>query len=149
VRFVRRGDAVLWLWANEEIRFLGYFCYFVVKYNLMIYRIRVFVLPKYFLTILHILRHALLSVVLIDHSCNRVSLQLISFTLLPHDLFFSSSDNHTVTCQRIVGQRLGKHPAIRRRNNRTNIYNSLLGNSQRASELAGVLCVVRAAVIQL
>jgi hypothetical protein len=42
-----------------------------------------------------------------------------------------------VTCQRIARQRLNKHPAIRARNNRTNVYSSLLGNSQRANELAG------------
>jgi hypothetical protein len=41
-----------------------------------------------------------------------------------------------VTCQRIARERLNKHPAIRSSNKRTNIYNSLLGNIQRANELA-------------
>jgi hypothetical protein len=104
----------------------------------MMYRIRVFVLPKYFLTILHILRHAVLSEVLLDRACNPVFSHFLSFTLLPHDLFFSSSSNHTVTCQHTARQRLHKHPTIRARNSRTNVYSSLLGNSQRASELAGL-----------
>jgi hypothetical protein len=34
-----------------------------------------------------------------------------------------------VTCQLIAGQRLDKHPAIRARNSRTNVYSALLGNS--------------------
>jgi hypothetical protein len=38
-----------------------------------------------------------------------------------------------VTCQRIARQRLDKHPSIQVPNNRTNIYSSLLGNSQRAN----------------
>jgi hypothetical protein len=155
VRFVR-GYAVLWLWANAQIHFLVYFRYFVVKDRLMIYRIRVFVLPKYFLAILHNLRHALLSEVLMDHSCNPFFSQFLSFTLLPHVLFFFSLDNHTVTCQRIVRQRLDKHPAIRASNNRTNVYSSLLDNSQRANELAGLssrdlwfLCDLRHATVEL
>jgi hypothetical protein len=41
-----------------------------------------------------------------------------------------------VTCQCITRQRLDKHPAIRARNNTTNVYSSL-GNSQRANKLAG------------
>jgi hypothetical protein len=41
-----------------------------------------------------------------------------------------------VTCQRIARQRLDKQPAIGARNNRTDGYNSLLGNSQRANGLA-------------
>jgi hypothetical protein len=40
---------------------------------------------------------------------------------------------NTVTCQSIARQRLGKHPAINARNNRTNIYSSLLGNDQRTN----------------
>jgi hypothetical protein len=44
---------------------------------------------------------------------------------------------HIVTCQRIARQRLDKHPAIRARNNRTNVHSSLLGKRQRANELAG------------
>jgi hypothetical protein len=43
--------------------------------------------------------------------------------------------NNIVTCQRIARQRLKKHPALRARNNRTNVCTSLLGNSQRANEL--------------
>jgi hypothetical protein len=39
-----------------------------------------------------------------------------------------------VTCQRIAGQRLDKHPMIRARKNRANVYSSLLGNSQRGNE---------------
>jgi hypothetical protein len=35
-----------------------------------------------------------------------------------------------VTCERIARQRLDKHPAIHSRNNRTNVYSSLLGKSQ-------------------
>jgi hypothetical protein len=42
-----------------------------------------------------------------------------------------------VICQRTARQRLDKHPAIHARNNRTNVYSSLLGNSQRANELPG------------
>jgi hypothetical protein len=38
-----------------------------------------------------------------------------------------------VTCQRTARQRLDKHHAIRTRNNRTNFYSSLVGNSQRAN----------------
>jgi hypothetical protein len=41
-----------------------------------------------------------------------------------------------VIYQRIARQRLDKHPAILVRNSRTNVYNSLLGNSQRANGLA-------------
>jgi hypothetical protein len=41
-----------------------------------------------------------------------------------------------VTCQRIARQQLDKHPAIRARNNRTNVYSSLLGSSQCANGLA-------------
>jgi hypothetical protein len=41
-----------------------------------------------------------------------------------------------VTCQRIDRQRLDKDPAIRARNNKTNVCSSLLGNSQRANGLA-------------
>jgi hypothetical protein len=41
-----------------------------------------------------------------------------------------------VTCQRIARQRLDKQPAIHARNNWTNTYSSLLGNSQRANGLA-------------
>jgi hypothetical protein len=44
---------------------------------------------------------------------------------------------YIVICQRIARQRLDKHPAIRARNTRTNVYSSLLGKSQRANELAG------------
>jgi hypothetical protein len=40
-----------------------------------------------------------------------------------------------VTCQRIARQRLNKHPDIRAHNTRTNVYSSLLGNSQHADEL--------------
>jgi hypothetical protein len=43
---------------------------------------------------------------------------------------------YIVTCQRIARQRLDKHPVIRARNNRTDAYSSLLGNSQRANGLA-------------
>jgi hypothetical protein len=43
--------------------------------------------------------------------------------------------HNIVTCQRIASQRLDKHPAIRARKNRTNVYSSLLGNSQRANGL--------------
>jgi hypothetical protein len=43
---------------------------------------------------------------------------------------------YIVTCQRIAKQRLDKHPAIRARNNSTNVYSSLLGNNQRANGLA-------------
>jgi hypothetical protein len=43
--------------------------------------------------------------------------------------------NDIVICQRIVRQRLHKHPAICARNNRTNIYVSLLRNRQHANEL--------------
>jgi hypothetical protein len=38
--------------------------------------------------------------------------------------------------QRIARQRLDKHSAIRANNNRTNVYRSLLGNSQLVNELA-------------
>jgi hypothetical protein len=41
-----------------------------------------------------------------------------------------------VICQRIARQRLDKHPAIRARNNSTNVYSSLLDNSQRGNGLA-------------
>jgi hypothetical protein len=41
-----------------------------------------------------------------------------------------------VTCQRIARQRVYKHPAIYARNNRTNVYSLLLGNSQPANGLA-------------
>jgi hypothetical protein len=44
--------------------------------------------------------------------------------------------DNTMTCQRIARKRVDKHAAIRAHNNRTNIYNSLLGNSQRANGLA-------------
>jgi hypothetical protein len=44
--------------------------------------------------------------------------------------------DNIVTCQGIARQRLDKHPAIRARNNRTNVYSSLLGNSQRTNGLA-------------
>jgi hypothetical protein len=44
-----------------------------------------------------------------------------------------------VTCQCIARQRLDKHPAIRARNNRTNVYSSLLGNSQCANGLTSWL----------
>jgi hypothetical protein len=40
-----------------------------------------------------------------------------------------------VTCQCIAEQQLDKHPAIDARNNRTNVYSSLLSNSQRANGL--------------
>jgi hypothetical protein len=36
---------------------------------------------------------------------------------------------HIVTYQRITRQRLDKHPAICTRNNRTNVYSSLLDKS--------------------
>jgi hypothetical protein len=42
----------------------------------------------------------------------------------------------TVTCQRIDRKRLDTHPAIRARNNRTNVYSSLLGINQRSNGLA-------------
>jgi hypothetical protein len=51
--------------------------------------------------------------------------------------------------QPVSRQQLDKHPGIRSRNDRTNVYSSLLGNSQRANELLGrshvtcVFCVVR------
>jgi hypothetical protein len=51
-----------------------------------------------------------------------------------------------VICQCIARQRLDKHPAIRARNNRANVYSSLLGNSQRANGLADcyhVTCFLR------
>jgi hypothetical protein len=41
-----------------------------------------------------------------------------------------------VACQSIATQRLDKHPAIRARNSRTNVYVSLQRNSQRANGLA-------------
>jgi hypothetical protein len=41
-----------------------------------------------------------------------------------------------VICQCIARQRLDKHPAIRARNNKTNVYSSLLDNSQRANGVA-------------
>jgi hypothetical protein len=44
--------------------------------------------------------------------------------------------DNIVTCQSIARQRLYKHPVIRVRNNRTNIYSVSLGNSQRANGLA-------------
>jgi hypothetical protein len=44
-----------------------------------------------------------------------------------------------VTCQRIARQRLDKRPAIRARNEKTNVYSSLLGKSQRANGLARYL----------
>jgi hypothetical protein len=47
-----------------------------------------------------------------------------------------NSQFHIATCQRIARQRLNKHPAIRARNNRMNVYSSLLGNSQRANGVA-------------
>jgi hypothetical protein len=40
-----------------------------------------------------------------------------------------------MTYQRIARQLLDEHPAIRARNNRTNVYSSSLGKSQRASYL--------------
>jgi hypothetical protein len=46
-----------------------------------------------------------------------------------HSLFY------TVICQRIDRQRLDKHTVIRAHNSRTNVYSSLLGNSQRANGL--------------
>jgi hypothetical protein len=52
--------------------------------------------------------------------------------------------------QPVSRQRLNKHPAIRARNSRTNVYSLRLGSSQRAHELLGtnhvtcVFCVVRA-----
>jgi hypothetical protein len=52
-------------------------------------------------------------------------------------LFFTSQNSlRNVTRERIAGQRLDKHLAIRARNSRTNCYISLLGNSQRANGLA-------------
>jgi hypothetical protein len=39
--------------------------------------------------------------------------------------------------RRVSRQRLGKHVPISALNNKTNIYLSLLGNSQRTSEVAG------------
>jgi hypothetical protein len=56
--------------------------------------------------------------------------------------------------QRIARQRLDNHPAIRARNNKTNIYSSLQGNSQRAKGLARYrvicfLCGLRYATIEL
>jgi hypothetical protein len=47
--------------------------------------------------------------------------------------------NCIVTCQRMARQRLDKHPAKRARNDRTNVYTSLLGNSQVANGLARYL----------
>jgi hypothetical protein len=44
--------------------------------------------------------------------------------------------SNIATCQRIARQRLDKHPAIRARNNMTNVYSPLLGKSQGANELA-------------
>jgi hypothetical protein len=44
---------------------------------------------------------------------------------------------YIVTCQRFARQRLDKHPVVRARNNKTNVYSFLLGNSHFASELAG------------
>jgi hypothetical protein len=40
-----------------------------------------------------------------------------------------------MTYQRIATQRLDKHPAIHARNYRTNVYSSLLCNSQRVNGL--------------
>jgi hypothetical protein len=39
----------------------------------------------------------------------------------------------------VTRQRPNKHPAIRARNNRTNVYSSLIGNNQRANGLARYL----------
>jgi hypothetical protein len=39
---------------------------------------------------------------------------------------------YILICQRIARQLLNKHPAMRARNSRTNVYRSLLGKSQRA-----------------
>jgi hypothetical protein len=48
-----------------------------------------------------------------------------------------------VTCQRFARQRLDKYPAISARNNRTNVYSTLLGKSQRANGLARwISCVL-------
>jgi hypothetical protein len=54
----------------------------------------------------------------------------------PSNLPAFDQPNNIVTCQRITRQRLDKHSAIRARNNRTNVYSSLLGNSQRVNGLA-------------
>jgi hypothetical protein len=40
-----------------------------------------------------------------------------------------------ISTQRIARQRLEKHPAKRTRNKRTNVFISLLDNSQHANEL--------------
>jgi hypothetical protein len=44
--------------------------------------------------------------------------------------------SYIMWCQSIDRQRLDKHPAICARNNGTNVYSSLLGNSQLADGLA-------------
>jgi hypothetical protein len=49
---------------------------------------------------------------------------------------YSSSLLHIVTCQRNAGQQLDEHPTTRARNNRKNVYSSLLGNSERANGLS-------------
>jgi hypothetical protein len=51
-------------------------------------------------------------------------------------LMYSLNQLCIMTCQRIATQRLDRHPAIRSGNNRTNVYISLLGNSQRTNGLA-------------
>jgi hypothetical protein len=60
---------------------------------------------------------------------------LVWSVFMPFCCFFSRIIN-IVTCQRIARQRLDEYSAIRVRNNRTNVYSSLLGNSQHGNGLA-------------
>jgi hypothetical protein len=71
----------------------------------------------------------------LDSSCMRNS-KIYRLVLNYSYGFHGLSLSPNVTCQRIARQRLDKHPALRSRNNRTNVYSLLLGNSQRASGLA-------------
>jgi hypothetical protein len=74
--------------------------------------------------------------------CHSSLFSYISVSYIPSIflLFFYSPLSFLllVTCQRIARQRLDKYPAIRARN-RTNVYSSLLGNSQRANGLTRYL----------
>jgi hypothetical protein len=66
------------------------------------------------------------------------NLCLAYLTLLHYVIIMLLSIN-AVTYQHIARQRIDKHPEIRARNNRTNVYSSLLGNNQRANGLVKYL----------
>jgi hypothetical protein len=71
----------------------------------------------------------------------KITLSIYSISFLPtrNNVFYNLNTVkmiNIVTCQRTARQRLDIHPAICARNNGTNVYSSLLENSQRANGLA-------------